>query len=88
MLTVLFIIVFVFSVQIASFHFYDDGIVIYRACHICKFLEASSGGEDALLPITADASASSSFTPENILIFPALLPLVRDTRAPPHLFLQ
>jgi len=89
LLTVLVMIVFVFSIQIASFHHRDNSLVIHRACHICKFLALpSSGGEAILLPITTADSAPLFFTLENLLIFFAVLPLVRDTRAPPHLLLQ
>jgi hypothetical protein len=88
LLTVFVIILFVCSVQIASFHHPDDSLVIHRACHICKYLGvSSSGGESSLLPITTTNSAALFFALENLLIFLAILPLVRSTRAPPHLFL-
>lgn len=88
LLTVFVILLFVYSVQIASFHHPDDSLVIHRACHICKFLAVSSfSNEAALLPITTTDSAPLFLALENLLIFLAILPFVRSTRAPPHLFL-
>jgi hypothetical protein len=85
-LTVFVIIFFVCSLQVASLRHHDDSLIIHRACHICKFLAlSSSGSEMALLQITAADSTPLFLALENLLIFLAVLPLVRGTRAPPHL---
>ena len=84
LLTVLVMIVFILSFQIASFHHHDDRIAIHRACHICVFLASSSAGSEADLPlITPTGSAPLFLALDNLLIFLAVLPLFMDTRAPP-----
>jgi hypothetical protein len=85
LLTALVIIVLICSVQIVSFHHIDDSLVIHRACHICKVLAVFSLGGEAAVQANAIPDVSLLFFAfENLLIFPAVLPLVRGNRAPPY----
>ena len=84
LLTVFVIIVLASSVRIASFH-HHDSFIVHRDCPICKFLAVfSSGSEAAAHPIITADFVYLFFALENLLIFLAVLPVVRGTRAPPR----
>ena len=85
---VLVITVFFCSVQIAAFH-HHDSFIVHRDCPICKFLAVSSSGGEAavhLQPVTNPDFGTVFFALENLLIFLAVMPVVRGTRAPPQTF--
>jgi hypothetical protein len=86
LLTILFITVFVCSVQVASFH-HHNSIIVHRDCPICKFLAVfPSDTEAAVQPMIAPDFVHLFSAPENLLIFFALLAVVPGTRAPPYSF--
>jgi hypothetical protein len=85
LLTVLFISIFVFSVQFASF--YHHSLIVHRDCPICKFFAVfTAGGETAVHQMIIPEFARIIFTLENLICFSAILTFVLGTRAPPYSF--
>jgi hypothetical protein len=84
LVTLLMITAFVCSAQLASLY-HHDSLAVHRDCRICKFLAVpSSGSEAAVLPISTPDFVHFFFALENLLLFIAVFPLVRGTRAPPQ----
>jgi hypothetical protein len=85
-LTIFFIMVFVCSVQVASFH-HHNSVIVQRDCPICKFLAVfPSDTEAAVQPVIAPDFVHLFSAPENLLIFFTMLAVVPGTRAPPYSF--
>ena len=85
LLMVLFITIFVFSVQFASF--YHHSLIVHRDCPICKFFAVfSAGGEAAVHQMIIPDFVRIFFTLKILICFSAILTFVLGTRAPPYLF--